>query len=567
MGAMPTLSKCPKTGNYQYRKSIPKPLRPLVGRGSEWKVSFGTKSLAEARPLFAAESSRCETALALARASLKGESRLQPSDGPKLADRWATAELAAWERDSDLIHQFLANSGDDVVMPLELQDTSEPWGGPKLQRLLAAAMQKTLTTAGHAVPPVSSPAYMVLRQEFYITWHSLCWTALQRHHGDWRSAPNLPAASLPLSQEAPSQDRMGKGFLLSEVLAKWAESKRQDNVGLSDISKTIAEYKDCMQRLIRVIGDVPVDQVSKATIHSFRQDLGQLPKGRWKSSLTVEALRAQVEHEGASPMQLPTMRKKLSALSSIFKFACDRLDAIREDPVEASGVLRDLRNAIKKADLHREPQAKGYSRAELVAIFSSPLFNGQWKPQIADYGQALYWLPILMAYTGARREEVAQLLVSDIEQDAESGVWCLAIRPGDGKSLKTASSRRKVPLHDDLLALGFLAYKDSAPADGRLFPKLKPHKDGFGHAVGKAWSDYLDEEVRLQTTAKPAHGFRHAFKTLCREVGIPKEVHDWMTGHAASNVGDTYGSAPISRMTEELKKFPNIVRMAGLLPR
>ncbi|WP_313220177.1 hypothetical protein [Stutzerimonas nitrititolerans] len=72
--------------------------------------------------------------------------------------------------------------------------------------------------------------------------------------------------------------------------------------------------------------------------------------------------------------------------------------------------------------------------------------------------------------------------------------------------------------------------------------------------------------MKLQSAAKPAHGFRHAFKTLCREVSIPKEVHDWLTGHAASNVGDSYGSAPISRMAEELKKYPSIARMAGLLP-
>lgn len=564
MGVMPTLKTCPKTGNYIYRKTIPAALRHLIGRGSEWKVSFGTKSLTEARPLFAAESARCEAAIALARSSLKGESRLQPSDAPKLADRWAVTELAAWERDSNRINQFLTQSGGDVVMPLELQDKSEPWGDPKLQRLLAAAIQQTLTAAGHAIPPASSPAYTVLRQEFFITWHSLSWTALQRHHGDWRSAPDLPAASLPLSQEGPSQGRTGKALRLSEVTSKWAESKRQDSAGLGDLSKTIAEYTDCMQRLIFVVGDIPASQVSKSTIHNFRVSLGQLPKGRWKPGLTLETLRAQVE-QGAATMELATIRKKLAALATIFKFACERLEALEEEPVAASGVLRDLRNAINKTALHKETLEKGYSRAELTAIFSSPLFTAAWCPKRADYGRALYWLPLLMAYTGARREEVAQLLVSDVEQDAESGAWCLAIRPGDGKSLKTVSSRRRVPLHTDLLALGFLDYKASVPTGGRLFPKLKPHKDGLGHAIGKTWDNYLQDVVKLQSAAKPAHGFRHAFKTLCREVGIPKEVHDWLTGHAASNVGDSYGSAPISRMAEELKKYPSIARIAGLL--
>lgn len=561
MGAMPQPFQCPKTGTYYYRKVVPKELRSLVGRGSEWKVSLGTKSLAEARIPFAEESARCEAAITLARSSLRGESSLQPADAPKLADRWAATELAAWERDNELIRQFLAHAGGDVVTPLEVMDEE----CPALQTLLADAMRKTLAAAGHPVPPSPSPTHTALHREFFLAWQTLCSTALQRHHGDWRAAPALPAASLPLSQEGPSQGRIGTGLLLSEVLALWADSKRQDNAGLGLTSDSTPEYEDAMRRLIRVIGDIPAAQVTKAVIHNFRVVLGQLPKGRWEAGLSVEELRSQVETGKRPPLSIKTVKKKLGFLSAIFKFAHDRLDAVQENPIVASGVSRDLSTAINRGALHQEPQEKGYSRKELVSVFSSPLFHGQWKPQRADYGRALYWLPLMMAYTGARREEVAQLLVADIEQDEESGAWCIAIRPGEGKSLKTASSRRRVPLHDDLLALGFLDYKDSIPASGRLFPKLKPHKDGLGHAVGKAWDKYLQDEVKLQTTAKPAHGFRHAFKTLCREVGIPKEVQDWLLGHAATNVGDTYGSAPISRMAEELKKYPSIARMAGLL--
>ena len=561
MGAMPQPFKCPKTGNFYYRKVIPVELRPLVGRGREWKVSTGTKVLSEARIPFIEEAARCEAALALARASLKGESSLLPTDAPKLADRWISAELKVWERDPGRISVFLATSGGEKVLP---EDVMEDEDG-SLQVILTEAMRETLRPLGHPVPSPTASTYTALYMEFFHAWRTLCETALKRHHGDWRATPDTTSASLPLSHETSPETRSGRGLRLSEVFSIWAESKRQDAAGLGDISKTIAEYHDGMQRLIFLIGDVPAAQVSKTTIHNFRVSLGQLPKGRWKPGLTVENLRSQVGQGGASIMQLPTIRKKLAALSTIFKFACDRLDAIDVDPVAASGVLRDLRSAINKGALHQEAQEKGYTQAELVSIFSSPLFQGAWTPQRADYGQALYWLPLLMAYTGSRREEVAQLLVSDVEQDTLSGIWCIAIRPGEGKSLKTASSRRRVPLHDDLLSLGLLAYRDSLPVDGRLFPQLKPHKDGLGHAVGKTWDKYLQEVVRLQTTAMPSHGFRHAFKTLCREVGIPKEVHDWLTGHAASNVGDTYGNAPILRMAEEMKKYPSLARMAGLL--
>lgn len=133
--------------------------------------------------------------------------------------------------------------------------------------------------------------------------------------------------------------------------------------------------------------------------------------------------------------------------------------------------------------------------------------------------------------------------------------------------MKTQSSRRKIPLHQDLLALGLLEYKDSLPQQGRLFPKLEKHRqDGYGHAFGKIWSKYLRDVVKLDSQASPSHGFRHTFKTLCREVGIETAVSDWITGHAAQNVGATYGSNPLSRMASELEKFPSIAKDVGLLP-
>ncbi len=51
-----------------------------------------------------------------------------------------------------------------------------------------------------------------------------------------------------------------------------------------------------------------------------------------------------------------------------------------------------------------------------------------------------------------------------------------------------------------------------------------------------------------------------------RAHGVPKEVNDWITGHASGSVGDAYGINPLSRMAAEMKKLPSIARAAGLLP-
>src|SRR4051812_19705401 len=78
-------------------------------------------------------------------------------------------------------------------------------------------------------------------------------------------------------------------------------------------------------------------------------------------------------------------------------------------------------------------------------------------------------------------------------------------------------------------------YRDSVPPDGQLFPLLKASPTGYyGANFGKRWAEYLRVTVGLKTTASPSHGFRHTFKTLCREFGIPEDVQDAITGHAVS---------------------------------
>jgi integrase len=200
---------------------------------------------------------------------------------------------------------------------------------------------------------------------------------------------------------------------------------------------------------------------------------------------------------------------------------------------------------------------------ELRSIFASPVFTDPaWTPPRVDFGKAWLWLPLLYYYTGARREEVAQLAVADVRCDSDAG-WYLSILEQDDedeqRTVKTKGSRRQIPLHPDLMARGFLDYVREQPKDGRLFPKLQPDAKGyFGANFGKRWGVYLRDAVKLASTARPIRGFRHTFKTLCRKVGIREDVHDAITGHAGESgaVARDYGEMPLSRMAEEIRRYP-----------
>lgn len=547
--------KHPQNGIYYFRREVPADIRSLIGK-REWKVSLKTRSPQEARPRFAAESLKCEEAFAAARDQLAGRPRLLSADAPKLADRWARKVMEEWETAPEKLLDFLAEVEEGgsryYVSAVDVVDTDSP---SIRAQVTADIIRSSLASEGLPLPPEEDHVREVLESTFFSRWCDLCAMAYSRHTGDWRSQLSLPAADKPLTAEV-SKQATKKLPTLSVAFEEWAQSKRLDKSS----DKTIAEFTMVITRFIELFGDLPLNEITRSLCFDFREALLKIPvKGRGIRGLTAPGAIARAEAEGLETASPATARKQLRGLSAVLGYAMRRHEAMTEDPVAASGVISDLSRRIQRNKAIEAEEEKEYTRQELQAIFNSPLFVEGWKPPVSDFGEALYWLPLLMAYTGARREELAQMHVADVQQDEPSGIWFLYIRPGEDKSLKTLSSRRKVPLHDDLLALGFLEYVQTLEPTGRLFPKLKKHKsNGYGYAVGKAWARYVREVVKLDTQASPSHGFRHSFKTICRDVGIPKEVSDWLTGHSSGEVGDAYGSAPLARMARELKKFPNV---------
>ncbi len=234
---------------------------------------------------------------------------------------------------------------------------------------------------------------------------------------------------------------------------------------------------------------------------------------------------------------------------------------ISSNPVTASRVLRKLDSAKPKRHLDDD---KGYKWEELVRLFSHSDFQSQ-RYATGRPGNAVFWLPLLAAYTGARREEIAQLYVSDVRQH-ESGQWFIRIiddRPD--KSVKTHSSRRDIPIHEDLLALGFLELMQGQTPHSRVFAQLDKVSGRYSGLVAKHWRLLTQRCGIYRQDRHPLHAFRHSFKTLARANGVPRDVSDWITGHAMGSTGDNYGINPIARMGDEMKKIPSIARAAGLI--
>lgn len=168
---------------------------------------------------------------------------------------------------------------------------------------------------------------------------------------------------------------------------------------------------------------------------------------------------------------------------------------------------------------------------ELVRLFT----GREFRAIAADpKREALYWLPIIGLYTGARLREICQLN-PQCDWGVEGGVWYLAFDEntpaGQGvkKTIKTGETRN-VPLHPELIRLGLPEYLERMRKGGadRLFPSFRV-KGGNPYTVaGVAFTELLKEVGIYDNQTKKAkvtgmYVFRKTFATYGDEQGVRVE--------------------------------------------
>jgi integrase len=186
-----------------------------------------------------------------------------------------------------------------------------------------------------------------------------------------------------------------------------------------------------------------------------------------------------------------------------------------------------------------EDQQRNFKAPELVRLFGSQEYQDFAKaPDMAHR----YWLPLLMLYTGARPRELCQIN-PQVDYGVEGNIPFFLISAktagdtGVDKTVKTGEERH-IPIHPELVRLGFLAYVDKVKNDGakRLFPGFGCNK-GDAAARAKSWfSDFLDEVGLRDETPKALISGLYAFKkTFITEAARLDLRFEPITGHADSS--------------------------------
>lgn len=301
-----------------------------------------------------------------------------------------------------------------------------------------------------------------------------------------------------------------------QLIEIWLKSTRsQRDTTKEAYGKTLTEFATFVQQK-------PLNEISRKDVIAFRDYV--LSQG--KSAVTAAS--------------------KVGILRTFFRGA-------HNYELMATNPALDIRSNAP----HIEKARIAFSADDLRRIFNCPIYTEQYRP-ISGGKEAAYWLPLLALFTGARVEELAQLMVRDIREAPSLGYFINISDEAAHAHLKNNNSRRRIPVHELLIACGFLDYVTRQKKTGMLFPDLKQNNRGkFAGYFSYFFSHYLREKIGITDERKVFHSFRHTFKDLCRHCGIEEAVHDALTGHGKSSAGRNYGNEqyPLEPLFEAMARY------------
>lgn len=293
----------------------------------------------------------------------------------------------------------------------------------------------------------------------------------------------------------------------------------------STLPKTYTIKKTAIEALVAYLGP-------KAKVHAItRSDLA-----RWYQDM---------REKGASTPTLTNKQSYIGGKGGFFEWAMASGHYPRGDNPASGHVSYSQREKRARKKLG----FKAYDRAQIQALFAPEA--------LAKLSESARWASLLGLYTGARASEVGQLLIKDVFE--EGGIPCLRVSDeGEHQKVKTEVSLRTVPLHPELLKMGFLEWVDQKRKAGqtRLFPAAKAAAvNGQGNWITKAFSRHLAEVGKGWEPAK--RGFHSLRKTFIQELqgaGVVSELRAQIVGHELDDEHHSTYSRPFT-VTEKLHGF------------
>lgn len=343
-----------------------------------------------------------------------------------------------------------------------------------------------------------------------------------------RALKEMLSDDVELMADAPSSATVGSVTSSAPLLSAFVTdyiAKRGSGLSAERADTIRATVRD----LIEVVGDKPVNTFTAADATSLEDILLKLPPN-WRkntknglATLSITAAADTAAQLGLPRQSAKTIKKKWTILFGIFKHAAVKHGPIQNPFTSEALLVKDGGNAnqdktpFKATELH-----------QLLKSDLTELWDGR-----------LHWLTWLGVYTGARLNELCQLNAKDIRH--QNGIHYIYFSPE--LRLKTGedgASIRSVPIHDELIKLGFMSFVGAST--DLLFPGIPQHKSGrYSDAPSKRFSYHLTK-LGLKRDKLSFNSLRHTFIARLKVLAPShSETRERLVGHTLPGVVGRYG--------------------------
>lgn len=383
---------------------------------------------------------------------------------------------------------------------------------------------------------------------------------MKRDKGDYTHAPADPIVK---PATGTSREQAKPGETIMEIFEQYAaENPNQIK------SDTLNQARRDVGMFVEYVGSTcPVHRIDKKAVREWKALLMHYPvkatETKEFASMTLKQIVRHNEKVGKPVISPRTVNRYLSGFSAFCAWLVNH-GYLDQNP--ADGMF------LKKT---KDKTTIPFTVDQLNTLLKSPLFTGcqsadEWrnvaKPGNIRIRDHRYWVPLVMLFSGARPAEIAQLAVEDVRQ--EHGHWIMHITTeGDGeKSVKTAGSMRVVPIHPELVRLGFIKYRDGMEKAGqqRLFPEAKRNTRGQMIAeFSREFGRYLTRIGLKKGRGLSLYSFRHGAADALRRAGYLDEQFGFILGHTSGTMTGRYGIMP-QGMLEQRVELVNAIAYPGL---
>lgn len=219
-------------------------------------------------------------------------------------------------------------------------------------------------------------------------------------------------------------------------------------------------------------------------------------------------------------------------------------------------VIANLPRPAKTKKSEKNPHLP-YTEAELLNIFDP-------KHKFFQKNPDAFWVCMLGLFTGARTNAAMTPQFDDIIK--KDGFDCIYYRENNPiKQFKNQATERIVPLHKQLLDMGFLDYvarkksKQKAKGTDFIFPKCKTKKGTFNnHYMGRNLFEFF-KEIGVKSSTKDAHDF-HSFRKNAsirlQDAGVGSTyINDIIGWEGKGTMEQSYSNHTLTQIKEQMDRF------------